>query len=59
MDQKKLAKDLKIPRTYLNGILRGKRVPSRKLAKKIAEATGRTWLDFRPNDKNLLKDMLS
>jgi transcriptional regulator with XRE-family HTH domain len=58
MGQKELAEKLEIDRSYLNGILRGKRIPSRKLAKRIAALTGRHWLEFRKQDKELLRELL-
>ncbi len=58
MNQNDIAKKLKIDRSYLNGILNGKRVPSRKLARRIAEMTGRSWLEFRKCDRELLKELL-
>jgi len=57
MTQGELAKKLGIPRSYLNGILRFKRVPSRNLAKKISKFTGIPWIYFRPNDLELLKEL--
>ncbi len=58
MNQYHIAKKLKIDRSYLNGILNGKRVPSRKLAKEIAKVTGRSWLEFRKCDRDLLRELL-
>jgi transcriptional regulator with XRE-family HTH domain len=56
MTQEELAKKLGISRTYLNGILRHKRIPSRKLAKRIAGLTDTSWINFRPSDKELIKE---
>jgi transcriptional regulator with XRE-family HTH domain len=58
MNQSNLAKDLSISRTYLNGILRGKRKPGVKLAKKISQITGKPFFDLRPDLKRLIKDYL-
>jgi len=58
MKQKDLAKKLGISRTYLNGIVKKKRIPGRELAKKIAKNIGKHWLDFRPQDKELLKELM-
>lgn len=58
MNQSELAKKLGVDRTYLNGILRGKRIPGIELAKKLSKITGRSFFDFRPDLKNLLKEIL-
>ena len=58
MNQTELAKELKIDRSYLNGILRGKRFPGVKLAEKICKLTGRNFFDLRPDLKKLMKEHL-
>ena len=58
MKQKKLANKIGISRTYLNGILKGKRTPSIELAEKIAKITGRNFFEFRPDLKRLIKSHL-
>ncbi len=58
MTQGELANKLGIDRTYLNGILKGKRIPGVELAKKIVELTGKDFFDLRPDLKKLLKEYL-
>ena len=58
MTQEKLAKKIGISRTYLNGILKGKRTPSVKLAKRISKVTGKDFFDLRPELKKLIKQFL-
>ncbi len=58
MNQSELAKQLGIDRAYLNGILRGKRFPSVKLAEKIVKLTGRNFFDLRPDLKRIMKEHL-
>ncbi len=58
MTQGELAKTLGIDRTYLNGILRGKRYPGVELAKKISQITGKPFFDLRPDLKKLIKEYL-
>ena len=58
MTQGELAKSLGIDRTYLNGILRGKRQPSVELAEKISLMTGKPFFDLRPDLKKLIKQYL-
>ncbi len=58
MTQTILAKKLGIPRTYLNGILRGKRQPGVNLAKKITKLTGKPFFDLRPDLRKLMKEYL-
>ena len=59
MTQKELAKKLGITRSYLNSILRGKRRPGIKLAKKIAATQGVSFFTYRPDLKEMLKEALS
>ena len=56
MTQGELANKLGIDRTYLNGILRGKRQPSVKLAEKIEELTGKNFFDLRPDLRKIMKE---
>ena len=58
MKQSELAEKLGIDRTYLNGILRGKRVPGIELAKKISKITGKDFFEMRKDIKKLLKELL-
>jgi transcriptional regulator with XRE-family HTH domain len=58
MNQGKLAKKLGIPRSYLNGILRGKRQPGVRLAEKIVAETGIDFFKLRPDLKRLVKEYL-
>lgn len=58
MKQLELAKKLGIDRTYLNGILRGKRIPGIELAKRINELTGKDFFEMRPDIKKLIKELL-
>jgi len=58
MTQTEMAKKLGISRTYLNGILNGKRKPSIKLAKKIAKLMGISYLELRKDIKEILLDSL-
>jgi len=58
MNQGKLAEKLGIDRSYLNGILNGKRIPSVKLAEKLSKITGKNFFDFRPDLKKLVKNHL-
>jgi len=58
MNQKEIAKKLKIQRTYLNSILNGRRRPSIQLAKKISKITGTKLFDMRPDLKKLLKEAI-
>jgi transcriptional regulator with XRE-family HTH domain len=57
-NQIELAKELNIPRTYLNGILRGKRKPGIKLAEKISKELDIPFFELRPDLKELLKSHL-
>ena len=56
--QKDLAKALGIHRTYLNGILKGKRRPGVKLAKRITDMTGKNFFEMRPDLRSLIKEYL-
>ena len=58
MNQGKLAEKLGIDRSYLNGILNGKRIPSVILAEKLSKITGKNFFDFRPDLKKLVKNHL-
>jgi transcriptional regulator with XRE-family HTH domain len=58
MKQGELAKRLGISRTYLNGILNGKRRPSIKLAKKISKITGKNFFEMRPDIKKLISEVM-
>jgi len=58
MNQTKLSKKLGVSRTYLNGILRGKRTPSVELAKRIIKINGMDFFYFRPDLKKLFKELL-
>jgi len=58
MNQKELAQKIGISRTYLNGILKGKRTPGIKLAKKINKITGKDFFEMRPDLKKLIKEYL-
>jgi len=58
MKQSELAQKLGIDRTYLNGILRGKRIPGIELAKKISKITGKDFFEMRKDIKKLLKELL-
>ncbi len=58
MKQKELAKKIGISRTYLNGILNGKRIPGVSLAEKIEKLTGKKFFDLRPDLKKIMKDHL-
>ena len=57
MTQENLAKRLGIDRTYLNGILRGKREPGLELAKKISKETGIPILKLKPRLNKILKEI--
>ena len=58
MKQNILAKKIGISRTYLNGVLRGKKIPSIELAKRISKITGKDFFDLRPELKKLIKEFL-
>ena len=58
MKQEELAKKIGISRTYLNGILRGKRTPSIELAKRISKVADKDFFDLRPELKKLIKEFL-
>ena len=58
MKQSELAKKIGISRTYLNGILKGKRIPGIELAKKISKITGKDFFEMRKDIKKLLKELL-
>ena len=58
MKQKDLAKELGITRTYLNGILRGKRKPGIVLARKLAKKRGESFFKYRPDLKEMLVEAL-
>ncbi len=58
MNQTELAQKIGISRTYLNGILRGKRTPGIILAKKIVKITRKDFFDMRPDLKKLIKEFL-
>jgi len=58
MKQEGLAKKIGISRTYLNGILKGKRIPSIELAKRVSKITGKDFFDLRPELKKLIKEFL-
>ena len=58
MKQLGLAKKIGISRTYLNGILKGKRVPSVELARKISKITGKDFFEMRKDLKKLIKELL-
>ncbi len=55
---KRMAEKLGINRVYLSAVLTGAVQPSYGLAKKLAKITGRSFFDFRPDLKNLLKEIL-
>ena len=55
---KAMAEKLGINRVYLSAVLTGAVQPSYKLAKQLAKITGRSFFDFRPDLKNLLKEIL-
>jgi len=58
MKQSDQAKKLGIGRSYLNGILNGRRRPSKKLALKISKLTKRSFFDLRPDLLKLFKENL-
>jgi len=60
MTQSELAVKLKIPRTYLNGIIRGKRKPGLNLARRLAREPdiGKTLLELRPDLREILREIL-
>jgi transcriptional regulator with XRE-family HTH domain len=58
MTQSDLAKQLGIDRAYLNGILRGRRLPGVRLAERICKVTGKNFFDLRPDLKRLMKEHL-
>jgi len=57
MTQDKLSDRLGISRGYLNAILRGKKEPGLKLAKKISKETGIPVLKLKPNLNKILKEI--
>ncbi len=58
MTQTELAKELGIDRSYLNGILKGKRKPGLDLARRISKATGKSLLKLRPDLKKLFNELI-
>lgn len=58
MKQSELAKKIGISRTYLNGILKGKRTPGIELAKKINKIVGKDFFEMRSDLKKLIKEYL-
>lgn len=58
MKQNDLAKKIGISRTYLNGILRGKRSPGIELAKRISKITGKNFFEMRVDLKKLIKELI-
>lgn len=58
MKQSELAEKLGIDRTYLNGILRGKRRPGIELARKINKIIGKDFFEMRSDLKKLIKEFL-
>jgi transcriptional regulator with XRE-family HTH domain len=46
MNQRKIARELGVSDAYLSQILSGVYEPSKKMAKRMAAFTGRTWTDF-------------
>ncbi len=58
MTQGELANKLGIDRTYLNGILRGKRKPGIVLSEKIVKEIGIDFFKLRPDLKRLVKEYL-
>jgi len=57
MTQDKLAEKLDISRGYLNAILKGKKEPGLRLAKKISKETGIPVLKLKPNLNRILKEI--
>ena len=57
MTQGELAKKYGISRQYLNGVLRGRIIPSIKLAEKMAQdpEIGRSFFELKPQLKELLR----
>lgn len=55
---KAMAEKLGVNRVYLSAVLTGAVQPSYSLAKKLTKITGRSFFDFRPDLKNLLKKIL-
>ena len=55
---KKMAEKLGINRVYLSAVLTGAVHPSVTLAKKLAKITGRSFFDFRPDLREILKEAL-
>ena len=55
---KAMAEKLGINRVYLSAILCGGVQPSIQLAKKLAKLTGRSFFDFRPDLRAIVKDSL-
>jgi len=58
LKQREIAEKIGISRTYLNGILRGRRTPSVKLARKICKMTGMDFFDLRPELKKIIREFL-
>ncbi len=58
MKQSELAKKIGISRTYLNGILKEKRIPGIELAKRISKITGKDFFEMRKDIKKLIKELL-
>jgi len=55
---KAMAEKLGINRVYLSSVLRGDVQPSMALAKKLSKITGRSFFDFRPDLKKIIKELL-
>jgi transcriptional regulator with XRE-family HTH domain len=55
---KAMAEKLGINRVYLSSVLRGDVQPSISLAKKLAKITGRSFFNYRPDLKKIIKELL-
>lgn len=60
MTQTELAKKFGIDRSYFNGIIRGKRKPGLKLARRLAAdpSIGKRLVELRPDLRDLLREIL-
>jgi transcriptional regulator with XRE-family HTH domain len=60
MTQGELAQKYGIARSYLNGIVRGKRKPGLSLARKMSRDPdiGKTLMQLRPDLRELLREIL-